>query len=336
MKELSLVIPVSGESEDSFRYLLCILQSLKGLDQFFNYEILICINPTNGNLQNRLILQKNNFANVFTRSRFIQIENKGVNFARQKGLELAQFQFVLFLDDDCEVLSPLDIVKLYEKILAKEDHLLAVGGRYQICKSTATKAGAAYYLNQMDWLDASLILTDDLNDRALEPEATKKSGYCQYLLGGFFILNKSLTQENKLFFDEKIIFGGTEKEFFIRAGLLGLKMFLLPVRIQHQYRHGLWSYMKKSYKQGRGQAYIEKKLQMSTENEKKAYFYKLETALETTIFQKIYNLCFWWGYHKYNKDYKRAFILAVTYPFRLLNIKRHHVIQRLQKNADSK
>lgn len=322
MKELSIVVPVSGTSQDALCNVRNLLRSLKKLQEFFNYEVLICVNPVNEVLQKNLIAEFGQDAEIAGKIQVIQIAQKGVNFARNKGLALARHEYILFLDDDCELLTPLDIVKIFERLNVEEENLLAVGGRYLICKSTASQVGASYYLNQMQWLDSSVF------SNSIQRNTTN---YSRYLLGGFFIMKKSLAIKNDLQFDEKIIFGGTEKDFFLRAFRAQLKILLFPVLVQHRYDQGLFTYMQKSYKQGRGQAYIENKLISTSGSTSDLDFHQKSDVLDQTFYQKIFNFCFWWGYFSYKKQYFKALGLAVAYPFKILNVKRYQTIEQLKK-----
>lgn len=298
MKNLSIVIPTTGRIES----LNTLLISLQKLTSEYSLQTIVVCNPQN-DLINMLPQQYLNM-NVVV----MQNTEVGVNKARQKGLQLAKNDFVLFLDDDCELMNVLDINVLYNEI-TNSSILFAVGGGYSFEPQNLNYFAKNYAQNQIQWLKQGFIDIQK-NESA-------------YLIGGFFILNKVLCDQYQMHFDTNIIFGGSEKEFFLQAYKKKLQMRLLPVNIKHHYENKKIVFLKKMYKQGRGQRYIENKGLLF-----KPKYLSLVTEAHMTVF----DILFWAGYFLSDGEYLKYFRFLLKKIVVQMNEKKITTLNKVKKN----
>lgn len=168
---------------------------------------------------------------------FVQ-SKKGVNCARNLGLAKCVYENVLFLDSDCELIDPTHIEKLMT-FLSAFPEATGVGGDYDI-PGEANLPSQAYHYLQAQWLRQQ-ILSEDFSTRAL--------------FGGHMLLRKSQLEDFR--FDEKIVFGGSEKEFFCRMYAAQKKFFVnLKLSVQHNSNISETQLLQKAKAQGRGEKYI--------------------------------------------------------------------------------
>ena len=162
---------------------------------------------------------------------------KGVNSARNLGLANCSNDLVLFLDSDCQLTDTNHIEKLCN-FLAKWPDATGVGGGYQISKNAKLPTQAYNYL-QMEWL---------------RQQISEENFGTQALIGGHMLLRKSKLGEVK--FDENIIFGGSEKEFFARLKKTQNRFYVdLSLNVQHNSELTEQELFKKAKAQGIGEKY---------------------------------------------------------------------------------
>lgn len=299
MTPLSVVIPSSG----NLSYVESLVQSMVNYLQMFSLEIIIVCNPSK--LEMNQIPERFQSLDI----KVLQTDVVGVNHARQMGLGKATHQYVLFLDDDCRFTDSKQLEKIFVEILNHPD-LFAVGGYYNSTNFDLNSIARAYAQNQMRWLKQGLV------------DSTQKLN--AYLIGGFFIMNKTMANQQSLSFDESMIFGGTEKDFFLRAYRLGLKMRLLDVSIEHYYPNIRFSYMIKVYKQGRGLRYI---------NDKGLDFEsKYLDLAEKNMFAVLFDVVFWSGYFLSKNEYVRYFQYLYKKTSDSLNEKKLLILNKLKKH----
>lgn len=299
MNSISVVIPTAG----NFPYVESLIQSMADCLQMYSLEIIIVCNPSK--------LEMNTIPNRFPslNIKVMQTDVVGVNHARQMGLVNATHPYVLFLDDDCRFTHPEQLEKIFVEILNHPD-LFAVGGYYNSTDIHLNRVAKAYAQNQMSWLKQGLV----------DPHQKLNA----YLIGGFFIMNKAKANQQSLCFDEAMIFGGTEKDFFLRAYRLGLKMRLLDVSIEHYYPNVRLSYMIKVYKQGRGLRYI---------NDKGLIFESKYLDLEDkNLFAVLFDAVFWSGYYLSKNEYVRYFQYLYKKMSDTVNEKKLLLLNKLKKH----
>jgi len=167
-----------------------------------------------------------------------ELSKKGVNSARNVGLSKSSRDLVLFLDSDCEIVDANHIEKL-AYFLESKPQASGAGGGYQTAKAANTTTLAYNYL-QMQWLRQQIVGSDFSS---------------QALIGGHMLLKKSKIGSEK--FDENIIFGGAEKEFFVRLGQQSHLFYVdLNLNVLHTSEISRKDLLKKAKAQGEGDFYI--------------------------------------------------------------------------------
>lgn len=117
MIEISIIVPVYNKEE----YIKDCIKSLEG--QTITKELfeVICIDDGSTDKSYQILseIQKQSNLNV----RIYSQENKGVSFTRNRGMELAQGKYILFLDADDRISSNTlqDVSKFFEKNYDKTD-----------------------------------------------------------------------------------------------------------------------------------------------------------------------------------------------------------------------
>lgn len=299
MTPISVVIPSSG----SLSYVESLVQSMVDYLQAYSLEIIVVCNPSK--MEMNQILDRFQSLDI----KVLQTDVIGVNHARQMGLVKATHQYVLFLDDDCRFTHSDQLTRIFVEISNHPD-LFAVGGYYNSTNFDLNSIARAYAQNQMSWLKQGLV------------DSTQKLH--AYLIGGFFIMNKTMAGQHSLSFDEAMIFGGTEKDFFLRANQLGLKMRLLDVSIEHFYPDVRLPYLIKVYKQGRGLRYI---------NDKGlAFESKYLDFVEKNMFAIFFDTVFWSGYYLSKNEYARYLQYLYKKTSDSLNEKKLLILNKLKKH----
>lgn len=299
MKHISIVIPTTG----NMSYLTQLLDSIGNYFLDYVLEIIVVCNPVRPRVSELTEIYKKMNVQV------VQNSIPGANRARQTGLNLATNDFVLFLDDDCRFTNSQQIDLLFRALI--EDPLLfAAGGYYQVHSSLLNPIAKAYAENQMIWLRQGCV--------------DSKKNLNAYLIGGYFILRKSMCLEHDLQFDQAMVFGGTEKEFFLNAHDKKMIMKLLNIAIVHYYPNNIITYIVKVYKQGRGLRYIhEKGLNFSPK------YLDFSIKSPWLIF---FDWIFWSGYFLSRNEY----IKYVSYFLRqfrdFMNEKKIILLNRFKKN----
>jgi hypothetical protein len=297
--EITLVIPTTADSI----FLRKLLNSIRLYFSGYTVQTLIVCNPIN------LSLNELESEYIDLNLTVFQLASIGVNKARSLGLDKAIYEYVFFLDDDCFFSEADQINTLYNSITNNED-AFAVGGYYRTQQEKINFIAEAYFLNQIHWLKLGLI------DQNLNKSA--------YLIGGYFIVRKSLCLKHEIKFDEQMKFGGTEKEFFLQAHFKNLQMYLLPVAINHVYTDTYFSYFVKIFKQGRGHRYIESKGLFF-----KAKYLDLNTS-KKYIFS-LFDVVFWSGYFLYKHELKKLLYFYICSIASAFNERKIVLLNKIKK-----
>jgi hypothetical protein len=196
------------------------------------------------------------------------------------------------------------------------ESLFAIGGEYGFYSLRPNLFQKTYFHQQINWLKGGLVNPVSL--------------YQAYLLGGFFILNKPMAISRGIEFDVSMIFGSTEKDFFLAAYSQRLKLKYSNIKISHEYNGGLLDYLVKIYKQGRGQRHIDLKNRPVF-----APIYVAGDSQQNDVVAFIYNRAFWWGYYSYDHSYwafvKSLFQLSRV-GFLKMNEYRIRILNHLKKD----
>ncbi len=223
MSPISVVIPAI-KFDQTLRSCLSSLVVQKNV----NLEVWVIFNPVKPSLD---------YSEWPSWIQFVE-SKKGVNCARNLGISQSTSDMVLFLDSDCMLDDPDHIQKL-AKFLELYPNASGVGGGYKV-STDANLATKAYNYLQMDWLRQQ-ILSEDLKAKAL--------------IGGHMLLQKSKLPG--LRFDENILYGGSEKELFVRLAKSKADLYLdMELSVIHTSELSQKELLKKAKAQGRGEKYI--------------------------------------------------------------------------------
>lgn len=167
---LSIVIPTFRGSQNTLR----LLQSIKAqVLSPENYEVIIVTNSQASYSEDELCVLHGACASL----QVVHSKLSGANISRNFGASLAKGELLLFLDDDCELLSPSFFTDLLSTFKAKPG-IDALGGGYR----SANRASAtcmAYNIISTAWADSLRMCAD-------------KS---MVLLGGNFAIRKNVFQD---------------------------------------------------------------------------------------------------------------------------------------------
>jgi GT2 family glycosyltransferase len=189
----------------------------------------------------------------------------GVNRARNRGLELARGDVVLFIDDDCVLSSPTFLSR-HLKWHRDRPEVCGVGGPYELSESAGAIAEAYHWIAD-HWLMTSRYGAD----RTL------------FLVGG----NCSFkTKVLKSFggFNDQILFGGAELDVQIRMTNAGaLFIFDENLTIEHRAELSLQSFLYKAFLQG----YSADQRRLSELNEEKSFASHLSLTDHVHRYRKL-------------------------------------------------
>lgn len=301
---ISVIVPTLGDFEKLQR-LLVSAQKQKFFSASDFFEILVVVNGVKAGTLQKIDLLSEEFLKV------IKVEEKGVNKARNAGLREARASILLFLDDDCEIQDPYFLAR-HIRFHAEHPAVFATGGGYQL-PADCGRFDVFYNSIQMRWFFSGLV----------QPGQNQKA--C-YLLGGNFSIKAHVALEQKLLFDERIKYGGSESEFFRKAGLLGLELRANSFEVLHHTHETVISLSRKLYKQGRGKALIDEKYPDTT----------FGAIAETDAGPQLFNYVFWWGYYSYRQEYLRIIPHLFKDVFGLLNVTRFRLLSGISKRLAEK
>jgi glycosyltransferase involved in cell wall biosynthesis len=211
-----------------------LLDSIKKCAFDFPYEIIVVSNFHNSELQSRLKL--------YSHVQYGFSGQLGVNKARNLGIQKAKYSFLYFFDDDCVVQDLQFFKKLGQKVAHLNEDLFCVGGGYTL-PARSTYLQKAYQQVQMNWL---------------------KSGRLNSRNGNAFLLGGNCGGCKEIFddvqFDESIIYGGSETDFFLRAYQKGYKIFYFSdLLVEHVCEMKISTFIKKCKSQAIGHINMKKK-----------------------------------------------------------------------------
>lgn len=155
----------------------------------------------------------------------------GVNVARNAGLEIAQGEICVFLDDDCLLPDPFWLNKVIQKFNANSE-VDGFGG-YYLHSGKFNFWGLIYYIKLRSWLKYYQV----------ESQAYR-------LLGGCMAFRRK--KIGAIRFDNSIVFGGAETDFVLRLLSAGLRLQIdEELSVQHSFHLSFQSFLSKVSKQGR-------------------------------------------------------------------------------------
>lgn len=157
--------------------------------------------------------------------------NRGVNRARNLGLERCTADIAIFLDDDCEI-ADRDFIKKYIEAFGADKEATAIGGVY-IANSSKNSTSRAYSALQDFWFFSGQ-MPDSQN---------------AHLLGGN--VGYSIKNLGKARFNEQIKFGGSETELHFRLRAAGHRLIgRSEIGVVHNVQVGLFQFFRRALLQG--------------------------------------------------------------------------------------
>jgi len=267
---VSIIIPSIGEIKNLKKLIPSILAQDLGE---MAVQIIVVLN---GVSDDKYSVIRESFATNWPTVELLKIDDRGVNKARNAGLQKASQAIVIFLDDDCELHQKSTIQK-YAALHFANPHLFAIGGGY-ILPDEYGLYDEVYNYIQMNWFvcgqkysSGTLIET-------------------QHLLGGNFSFKRELAIKHQLQFEPTIAYGGSELDFFKKALKAGLKLAATELDVTHNTNETFGSVGKKVFKQGKGKHFIDAKFGHDD-------VVSQAGGGRHLILRRIYSYWFWAGYY---------------------------------------
>ncbi|MCC2677709.1 MAG: hypothetical protein K0R29_285 [Pseudobdellovibrio sp.] len=301
---ISIIIPSTGDLRNLKKLIPSILvQDLNGSP----LEIIVVLN---GVTDSKYASIREFFSANWPAPELLKIEDKGVNKARNAGLQKASQPIVMFLDDDCE-LHQKNTLRKYVALHEANPHLFAIGGGY-ILPDEHGLFDEVYNYIQMNWF-----VCGQKNSSGLLMET-------QHLLGGNFSLKRDLSVKHSLQFEPTIKYGGSELDYFRKAVKAGLKLAATEMDVTHNTNETFASVGKKVFKQGCGKHFIDAK------------FGHDDVSSQTTggrhlVLRRIYSYWFWAGYYGAEGKIWKVFNHLFKDFFGYLNALRFSIIRKVSK-----
>ncbi len=290
MNSLSIVIPIR-RCEPS---LLVLLKSILRQEINFSVEVIVVLNsfePSDFDVLKTELQVIQNELKVLD-MKLIFLDRSGVNRARNAGLLAAAGSIVVFFDDDCE-LDSSNLLSMHALHHQAHPTLFGLGGVYKL-NAEAGYFDRLYHYIQMRWLYEGLLYSEDTATR--------------YLIGGHFSVKKVMTENYHIQFNDEVVYGGSELEFFLQAERQNLRVELSELAVIHHTNESFISLTRKLFKQGKGKAISEKRYaDPSTQfrasqsvNKSKDLIGRLPVISKMLL--GYYNYIFWLGYYHYRKQ----------------------------------
>ncbi len=311
MSRISIVIPTLGNIFNLQRLLKSIARQNTDYSQI---EILVVVN---GIADSRRIVVHESLAGLIPGGLQIHfIEKTGVNYARNHGFNLARSPLIMFLDDDCELPEP-DFLQRHIELHQKHPQVFATGGGY-LLPQEARPLDELYNWLQMNWY-VSGIYSEDNHEWSL------------FLLGGNFSIKSEMARQADLSFDEKIVYGGSESDFFEKACLKGLAIMPNDVDVVHHTRESLSGLTRKIYRQGQGKARMENRYKTTRQTGGSQ-----SAVRPNAVLCAYFNYVFWTGYYVFNKKYLRIFVHILKDAVSAINVFRYKVLTDVSDQLQNK
>lgn len=288
--QVSVIVPYTPQSNR-------ISQVLKALElqSGLSFEVLGVFNPHTASMPE---IPKVSYP-------YMQLTSaRGANTARNVGLKKAKSDIAVFLDADCIPTHPHFLLNYYNSLQSNPE-LTGVGGFYRLTTESSVEEKAYHHLQSL-WIQEGI----------MSPQ-----GDCRNLLGGNLALRVSNLQGH--FFDENLLFGGTERELLQRLQREGHKFRLISDQeVWHSSQLNRISLMQKAWAQGQGARYIQEKWGI----EKKSVLNLRTTSASEEISNSLhlYNISFELGFRKsISYQVKKIWKSRLSDLFEIFSIARH-------------
>lgn len=233
-KKLTVVLITWNERK---RLETCLRSLMPAID-FERHEVLVVDNGSQDGTDELV-------ASEFPLVRYFPLDrNLGVGPARNRGLSLAQGEFIMILDNDTEVLS-MDFPDVIEKAFAEDPALGLLGFRLENPDGTTQRSTRRFptiihpFIARIGFLQKIPVLGRMLSRHLMEDvdlDALQERTTVDYVLGANQIFPKALAVRLNGY-DEKIFYGPEDLEFCLRVRDLGLKVqYSNEINIRHEYQ----------------------------------------------------------------------------------------------------
>lgn len=167
---------------------------------------------------------------------WIEVPSHGhVSRARNEGARRARAEWLLFVDEDCEITSSV-IERIHAQLHWRKQPDVIWGANY------SRQIEGTLYARSYNWIQRSWVLLSR-TENAPSPRAHN-------LLGGFLLLHRDLFGKLEGF-DEQIPWAGEETDFLRRAQALGFTTCLLEnLEITHKKNLRAAGFFRRAWKQG--------------------------------------------------------------------------------------
>ena len=160
----------------------------------------------------------------------------------------------------------------------------------------------------------------------------KRTNY--HLLGGNFSIKIESLKAKNLSFDEAIVYGGSEYEFFRKAEMAGFEMLMIDLDVIH-YTHESWlSLSRKIFKQGQGKALIDNKYGADRQIGSKINV--SGERISDRLTSLFYNYVFWTGYYFYQGKYFEIILHIARNIGSSLNARRFDFLKKISNEISKK
>lgn len=284
--KVTVVIPTLGLSSILADLFLSISQQKKVAGQI---SVLVVLNGSTQKKYEDLLKIASNF---FTEIPFklVHIESRGASLARNYALDFTQTDLLFFTDDDCVLDNEL---VLYQHLHYHQDKsLFAVGGGYHLAQDEWFLS-KIYQLIQMQWLYSGV--------------KNLQTGETTFLIGGNFSIKRKLANSYQIKFNDNIIYGGSELEFFLKAEASKLKMILIQTSILHKPSISFFNLNYKIFKQGVGKAKTVENGYSYDENYSEELCNHGVKSIFDQMFLSYFSYIFWFGFFSHKKKYVEFF-----------------------------
>ncbi len=258
---------------------------------------------------------KNELVSLLGDIKIFELTQKGVNRARNFGLAEAQGEIVYFVDDDC-AFEDKQLLVTHLELHRNNPEVFAFGGGYKL-PATANNFDKIYNLIQMKWFYSGF--------------TGAKHNNCfrtHHLLGGNFSVKKNLSELHQLNFDENIVYGSSEYDYYIQAYLKKLTLMATEKELVHYTNEKFSSIAKKVFLQGFGKKHLDKKYGQPINTETTPEDFKV--SLRVKLFLLFYNYCYWYGYFYEESKLLKIVKLVLKDSFNYLNLLRYRILKNFQ------
>lgn len=239
---LSVIVPTLGSSP----HLRGLLERLLRQKTNFAFEVLVVANLPQQPLRELVQSLHNQIEQVRSTARtfaYHETGRIGVNLARNKGIEHAVGEIMLFLDDDTLLSDDAFLQNHVDAHLAHPE-AIGIGGPYRLVESGNLWSKSYHRLGEQR-------IQNNLRD----------DGKAERLNGGNMSLKRAGIKRHRVVFDEEVYFGASESGLCLKLILRNeTLLYIDALAIGHIPELIPWSFIRKAFLQGAGTQWREQTL----------------------------------------------------------------------------